>query len=96
MITPTRPITSIVTNTTMSEDDGQLDRIVDRLVGQAERDGHDPHRDERPDHEHVAMGEVDELDDPVDHRVAEGDERVDRAEGQEVLELLDAEHDVAE
>ena len=37
------------------------------------------------------MGEIDELDDPVDHRVAEGDQRVDRTQGQEVLELLDAE-----
>ena len=40
--------------------------------------------DERADHEHVAVGEVDQLDDPVDHRVAEGDEGVDRADRQRV------------
>ena len=33
---------------------------------------------ERPEHEQVAVGEVDQLDDPVDHRVAEGDEGVER------------------
>ena len=32
---------------------------------------------ERPEHEVVAVGEVDQLDDPVDERVAERDERVD-------------------
>jgi hypothetical protein len=35
------------------------------------------------------MGEVDQLDDPVDHRVAEGDERVDRSDRQRVERLLD-------
>ena len=33
----------------------------------------------RAEHEHVAMGEVDELDDAVDEGVAEGDEREDEA-----------------
>ena len=42
-----------------------------------------------PDHEHVAVGEVDELDDPVDHRVAQGDEGVDRADRERVRHLLD-------
>ena len=54
------------------------------------------HRDEDADHEDVAVGEVDELDDPVDHRVAEGDEGVDRADRQGVDELSgpeDEEHD---
>ena len=46
------------------------------------------HREDRPDeqerqhraeHEHVAMGEVDELDDAVDERVAEGHEGEDQA-----------------
>jgi hypothetical protein len=49
--------------------------------------------DERPDHEHVAVGEVDQLDDPVDHRVAEGDEGVDRAEDKRVAHLLGARRD---
>ena len=34
------------------------------------------------------MGEVDELDDPVDHRVAEGDEGVDGAVGESEDENL--------
>jgi hypothetical protein len=46
-------------------------------------------REERAHHEHVAVGEVDELDDPVDHRVAQGDEGVDRADRQRVRDLLD-------
>jgi hypothetical protein len=35
--------------------------------------------DERSDHEDVAVREVDQLQDAVHHRVAESDERVDRA-----------------
>ena len=42
----------------------------------------------RPDHVDIAMGEVDELDDAVDHRVAESDQRVDAAERNPVDELL--------
>ena len=45
-------------------------------------DGH------RADHHHLAVREVDELDDPVDHRVAERDDRVDAAERQAVDDLL--------
>ncbi len=37
-------------------------------------------RGEQPaEHEHVAVREVDQLEDPVDERVAERDERVERA-----------------
>jgi hypothetical protein len=39
-------------------------------------------------HEDVAVGEVDELDDAVDHRVAEGYEGVDEAELESVQEIL--------
>src|SRR5439155_5466156 len=46
--------------------------------------------------EHVAMREVDQLDDAVDHRVPEGDKRVDRAlrdaEDQDLGELAGVEH----
>ena len=42
-------------------------------------------------HEDVAMGEVDELDDAVDHRVAEGDEGVDEAELEAVQQVLQEE-----
>ena len=45
-------------------------------------------RDEGADHEHVAVGEVDHADDAVDHRVADGDQAVDRAERDAVDELL--------
>jgi hypothetical protein len=47
----------------------------------------DRDRDERADHEHLAVGEVDQLDDPVDQRVAEGDERPDRAVGEAGLDV---------
>ena len=39
----------------------------------------DRRRDHPADHEHVAVGEVDQLEDAVDERVAESDERVERA-----------------
>lgn len=39
-------------------------------------------------HEDLAMGEVDELDDAVHHRVADGDQPVHRAEEQPVGQLL--------
>jgi hypothetical protein len=45
--------------------------------------------DERPDHEHVAVGEVEELQDPVDKRVAERDQRVDAPQRQGVDRELD-------
>ena len=48
----------------------------------------DGERDERADHEDLAMGEVDHADDAVDHRVADGDQAVDRPEGDPVDQLL--------
>ena len=44
---------------------------------------------ERADHEDVAMGEIDHADDAVDHRVADRDQAIDRAERDAVDELLD-------
>ena len=41
-----------------------------------------------PDHEDVAVGEVQELQDAVDERVAEGDERVGAPGGQPVERQL--------
>jgi len=43
---------------------------------------------ERAHHEHVAMGEVDQLHDAVDHRVSQGDEGVDASELQPVQDVL--------
>ena len=43
---------------------------------------------EGSDHEDLAVGEVDQLDDPVDHGVADGDQGVQRSQGQPVDELL--------
>ncbi|MNN47522.1 hypothetical protein D3C81_1619460 [compost metagenome] len=40
------------------------------------------------DHVHLAVGEIDHADDAVDHGVADGDQPVDRAEGQAVDQLL--------
>jgi hypothetical protein len=49
---------------------------------------------EGPDHEYVAVGEVDELYYSVDHGVAEGDEGVDEAELEPVEEILEEERGV--
>jgi hypothetical protein len=46
-------------------------------------------RHHRTDHHHLAVGEVDELDDAVDHRVAERHDGVHRAERKTVDDLLD-------
>src|SRR6202041_1901943 len=46
-------------------------------------------REERTDHENIAVGEIDHADDPVDHRVANGDQAIDRTERYAVDELLD-------
>ena len=43
---------------------------------------------ERTDHEDLAMGEVDQLDDAVDHGVTDGDQCVERPQSQPVHELL--------
>ena len=48
-------------------------------------------REERAQRVHVAMGEVDQLDDPVDHRVAERDQGVDAAQRETVDQLLEEE-----
>src|SRR5204862_97778 len=45
--------------------------------------------DEGRDTEHVAMGEVHHADDAEHHRVADGDEPIDRAERDPVDQLLD-------
>src|SRR4029079_11290071 len=45
-------------------------------------------RRERADHEDLAVGEVDQLDDSVDERVAERDERPDRPVRQAVGEVV--------
>ena len=55
--------------------DGQPDRADHRV------------RDEAADHEQVAVGEVDQLDDAVDERVADGDQRPDGAVGEAVLDV---------
>jgi hypothetical protein len=46
---------------------------------------------DRTPHEDVAMGEIDELDDPVDHGVAERDQRKDRSARDAVNRLLNEE-----
>ena len=45
--------------------------------------------DVRADHEHLAMGEVQELQDPVHHRVADGDQSVDAPEREAGDELIE-------
>ena len=46
------------------------------------------HPGKRTHHEHITMGEVDETQHAIDHRVAQSDQCVDRAEGKAVDELL--------
>ena len=64
--------------------DGEAD---DRVPGGEAEGPVEAHGRERPDHEQVAVGEVDQLDDPVDERVAERDQRPDRAVREPVLEV---------
>ncbi len=45
-------------------------------------------RGQGPDHQHVAVRKVDQVQDPIDHRVAERDQRVHAAEYQAVDDLL--------
>ena len=58
-----------------------------------ERPRHEQGR-ERAEHVDFAMGEVDQLDDAVDERIAQGDERVDAASGQAAEKELDEKLDV--
>ena len=46
-------------------------------------------RDEGTDHVDLAMSEIDYADDAVNHRVADGDEAIDRAQGESVDQLLE-------
>src|SRR5262249_43788349 len=57
---------------------------------QADRDQNEKRDegDETADHENIAVGEIDHADDAVDHRVADGDQAIDRTEHQSVDELL--------
>jgi hypothetical protein len=43
----------------------------------------------RTDHHHLTVGEVDQADDAVNHRVTQSDERVDSAQGEAVDQLLE-------
>src|SRR6202044_1973760 len=70
------------------EDDEQRERDRrDAEPGGQDQEGNQ--RDEGRDHEHVAMGEVHHADDAVDHRIADGDQAVDRTKRDAVDELLD-------
>ena len=69
------------------QDQQQPDR--DDRVGRAAEQLERAEADERAHHEHVAVGEVQELEDAVDERVAECDQGVDAAERQAVQRELD-------
>jgi hypothetical protein len=51
--------------------------------------GDAPEHEIGPEHEDFAVREVDQPQDAVDHGVADGDERVEAAQGQAVQEVLD-------
>ena len=62
---------------------------TEAMPSQVVSDQEGDQRDEGRHHEDVAVGEVHHADDAEDHRVADGDQAVDRAERQPVDELLD-------
>src|ERR1700682_4953520 len=65
------------------EDEEERDQVADlKGVLVSGKEGDQRRNDVSGQREHVAMSEVDELDDAVDHRVAERDQGVDRAIGQ--------------
>jgi hypothetical protein len=66
------------------DDDPPDDREVARVAGQTEHRKEEGARHEAREREHVAVGEVDELEDAVDQRVPERDDAVDRAARQTV------------
>ena len=73
------------------EEDDQTDDQgwnVEDCASLTKQRGADGNRDKRGDHEDVAVGKVDEFDDPIDHGVPERDQRVDCAERHRVQELL--------
>ena len=71
------------------ERDHQPDR--EHRIRGAARDGEHAVADEGADHVDLAVGEVQELEDPVHHRVAKRDQRVHAAEREPVDQLLNEE-----
>ena len=69
------------------EGDDQGQAHLRRVAGGDAEAVHGEQGGEHPDHEHLGVGEVDEPQDAVDQRVAQGDQRVDGAEGQAVERL---------
>jgi hypothetical protein len=69
---------------------GQRDQ-QEHPAGQARAGQQGDHRPagQGPDHQHLTVGEVDQVDDAVDHRVAQCHQRVHAAEHQTVDDLLD-------
>jgi hypothetical protein len=59
-----------------------------RHAGTGEKNDHGE-GDHRPDHHHLTVGEVDQADDAVHHRVAKSDQRVDGAQSEAVDQLLE-------
>ena len=69
----------------MHDDESDRQRTQMENLGQ---DHEDDQSDEGREHEQVAVGEIDHADDAEHHRVADGDESVDRAERQPIDQLL--------
>ncbi|GAA3107562.1 hypothetical protein GCM10020254_61820 [Streptomyces goshikiensis] len=64
------------------------DGYRDQQGGAGREGGVGGERAEAADHEDLAVGEVDELDDAVDHGVPDGDEAIKGTEGKAVGQLL--------
>ena len=56
--------------------------------GQRQAHADKGHGEKRPEHVNLAMGEIDQFDDAVNHGVAHGDQGVDQPQGESVDELL--------
>src|SRR4029077_12975496 len=62
---------------------------ADLQAGRPSQPRQDAVAEKHTDHVHLALGEVQELEDPVDHRVAECDQRVEAAQHKAVPEQLE-------
>ena len=87
IITFSEPVASMLTTSTPA-----MPRMITITDEPALMPSQVRHRygDERAEHEHVAVGEVDQLDDPVDERVAERDQRPDRPVRDPGLDVVEA------
>ena len=84
MTTPSAPAPTIA-----AANINAITTAIGSWIGRAAKCRESEVADVRADHEHLAMGEVQELQDPVHHRVADGDQSVDAPEREAGDELIE-------